>query len=224
MKDEDNKTEASLSKIITLAFGLPWFEIIGELWKIGRKLMRGLSNEGVYEVLEYECRLELLDKKGENALIQKREKVRYLQDNIIAYQDQAWGDGKILLDYRCSPGVPVDQYQLGPKQHVLISLRDVRNKGDMDEFNIEWKVQNSFLKKTESWGTSINHLIRRVNVQIVFPKNRPPLKVSIFERNLQRSHTLSKDALRKLPDGRWIITWENTNPRLYENYMLSWEW
>jgi len=31
--------------------------------------------------------------------------VRYLQDNVIAYRDQAWGDGEILVDYRCTPGI-----------------------------------------------------------------------------------------------------------------------
>jgi len=28
------------------------------------------------------------------ATFKKREKVRYLQDNVVAYQDQAWGDGE----------------------------------------------------------------------------------------------------------------------------------
>ncbi len=42
-------------------------------------------------MLEYESTLELLDRKGEKAIFKKRQKVRYLQDNIIAYQDQAWG-------------------------------------------------------------------------------------------------------------------------------------
>ena len=45
----------------------------------------------------------------------KRQRVRYLQNNIIAYQDQAWGDGEMLVNYRCSPGVPVDRYKLGHK-------------------------------------------------------------------------------------------------------------
>jgi len=56
------------------------------------------------EVLEYESTLELKDRGGKRAIFKKREKVRYLQDNVIAYQDQAWGNGEILIDYRCSPG------------------------------------------------------------------------------------------------------------------------
>jgi len=54
----------------------------------------------MYEVLEYESTLELKDRGGKRATFKKREKVRYLQDNVIAYQDQAWGDGEILVNYR----------------------------------------------------------------------------------------------------------------------------
>jgi len=69
------------------------------------------------EVLRYESTLELKDRGGERATFKKREQVRYLQDNVIAYQDQAWGDGEILVNYRCSPGTPVDRYQSGYKTH-----------------------------------------------------------------------------------------------------------
>ena len=62
---------------------------------------------------------KLKDKDGKQALVRKRQKVRYLQNNIIAYQDQAWGDGQILINYRCSPGVEADRYQTGQNFHVL---------------------------------------------------------------------------------------------------------
>ena len=69
--------------------------------------------KGLYKVLNYEATLDLKDKRGKNAVVNKYEMVRYLQNNIIAFQDQAWGDGKILLYYRCSPGIPVDKYRSG---------------------------------------------------------------------------------------------------------------
>src|SRR3989344_9631783 len=118
--ENERKVDYSLPRILTMVLGLPWFEIVGELWKVGKKLMRGLSNEGMYEVLDYETTLELKDKRGENAIVRKRERVRYLQDNIIAYEDQAWGDGEILIDYKCTPGKPVDRYTPGNKTYILI--------------------------------------------------------------------------------------------------------
>ena len=69
-----------------------------EVWKIGKKVMRGMANEGIYETLEYESTLEIQNRKGTKAIFNKRKKIRYLQDNISAYQDYGWGDGKILLN------------------------------------------------------------------------------------------------------------------------------
>ncbi|MGB6680262.1 MAG: hypothetical protein WBF08_02915, partial [Candidatus Bathyarchaeia archaeon] len=127
MSGESNATISRiLPRAMMIILGLPWPEIVGEMWKAGRKMIRGLSNEGTYEVLDYETTLELLDHKGKQASLKKREKVRYLQNYILAYQDQAWGDGKILQDYRCTPGKPVDRYRTGYKTHILISRREVK--------------------------------------------------------------------------------------------------
>lgn len=209
--------------ILRFVLGLPWFQLIGKLWGLARKIMRGWSNEGVYEVLDYECTVELENKEGTRAKVFKREKVKYLQDHIAAFQDQAWGNGKFLLNYKCSPGIPVDQYQLGHNTYKLISLREVRNKGDIDEFNIEWQMKNSFLKPTGFWGTAINQRTQKITIKVVFPIDRPPLRVSLFEKNIQRTAHLS-GLQKKLPDGRQIIIWEKDDPRLYEDYILSWEW
>jgi len=212
------------NRILTIALDLPWFELIGKIWKIGRKIIRGLSQEGIYEVLEYECKVELKDKNGKLAVVQKREKLRYFQDYITSYLDQAWGDGKILLEYRCSPGTSVDEFRLGHKTYKLISLREFRNRGDVDEFNIEWKMRNGFLKNTGFWGTAINHRTKKVTIKVIFPKDRPPLQASIIESNLQRRQILGKDSQQVFPNGKTMILWEMENPRLYENYVLRWEW
>ncbi len=223
--NKDTQNDSTLGwKFLAVLIDLPWFELIGNLWRLARKIIRGLANEGVYEVLDYECQLELKDKDGTNAHIQKREKIRYLQDYITTYQDQAWGDGEILLNYHCSPGIPVDEYRLGHKTYKLISLREFRNKGDIDEFNIEWNMRNGFLTKTGFWGTAINHRMKNVAVRVIFPKDRPPIHVAITESNIRRTKALDGDTIQKSPDGRPVVVWEKTNPRLYENYVLAWEW
>ena len=124
---------------------LPWIVILTELWKIGRKITRGMANEGVNETLEYESTLEIQNRKGTRATFSKCKKIRYLQDNIIAYQDYGWGDGEILLNYRSSRGKAVDLYRSGYKTYILLSLREVKNRGDVDEFNIQWDIRKGFL-------------------------------------------------------------------------------
>jgi hypothetical protein len=109
--EKRNDHQSLLGKPVAILSGLPWFEVGEKAWQIIRKVVQGWSYSGMYEVLKYESTLELKDREGQRATFKKREMVRYLQDNIIAYQDQAWGDGEILLNYRCSPGTPVDCYR-----------------------------------------------------------------------------------------------------------------
>src|SRR5205823_4768834 len=94
-----------LDRLAAALSSWPWLKILAEGWKVVRQVWRGVADEGMYEVLEHESTLELQDSQGEQAFFRKRQKVRYLQNHIIAYQDQAWGDGEILVNYRCTPGV-----------------------------------------------------------------------------------------------------------------------
>jgi hypothetical protein len=130
-KDTDN--QSLFDKLVGALLRRPWADVLGDALKALRKAIQGRSHRGLYEVLDYESTLELKDCEGKTATFRKREKVRYLQDNVIAYQDQAWGDGEILLNYRCTPGTPVDRYRSGYKTTILISRREVKDKGDVDE-------------------------------------------------------------------------------------------
>ncbi len=212
------------NKLMNVIPYLPWFDVLADLWKVGHKAIRGLAVDGMYEVLDYETTLELHDRKGKRATVRKREKVRYLQDNIIAYQDQAWGDGDILLNYRCTPGTPVDFYRPGRKTYILVSLREVKNQGDIDEFNFEWGISNGFLRVKEIWETEVRHRTKQLKIQVIFPKERPPMSVSLVEDTRQRTHALDKKAKTRLPDGRWLVSWETHRPKLHEIYTIKWEW
>ena len=198
--------------------------LIGDLYGWGKSIIQKITKPGMYEVLNYETTLEILDVKGKDAILTKTEEVRFLQNNIIAFQDQAWGRGRILIDYKCKPGMPVDFYQFAHKTYIVISLRDVKQKGDSTNFNISWKMKRGFEGSDGFWSTDINHFTKRMKVNVIFPKNRPPKKCMTVESNRQKIKEIQKDALAKLPDKRWQVTWEKQNPRLYEHYVLKWEW
>jgi hypothetical protein len=201
--------------------GLKW---LLETHNVLRYLLARTRHRGMYEVLAYETTLELKDRGGKRATFKKRQKVRYLQDNVITYQDQAWGDGEILVNYRCSPGTPVDRYRSGHKTHILISRREVKNRGDTDEYNIEWDIRQGFLRRTEQWETHVKHPTRYLKIDVIFPKSRPPRRMKLIEGNRQRGHVLGNSTRVELPDDRWLVTWETRRPRLHENYILEWDW
>jgi len=180
--------------------------------------------QGLYEVLEYESVLELKDAKGRLALLSKSQRVRFLQNNIIAYQDQAWGDGDIFADYQCSPGKAVDRYREGHRYHILISLRQAKQRGDIEVFNISRKLRNSFSKSIEEWQTEINHPTKDLSVSVVFPRSRPPKRLYLIAQNQNRSTVLGPETRHRLPDGREKVTCRINSPQLFEAYILQWEW
>jgi len=212
------------SVISSLLIKIPWPELIGNSIKYAGKLLRGYSQEGMYKVLDYESTLEILDDKGKKAHFSKRKKVRYLQDNIVVYQDCAWGDGKILLNYQCNPGKAVDRYRSGYKTIILLSLHEVKNRGDVDDFHIKWDIKDGFVKLEESWETHISQKTEKFCLNAIFPKNRRPLRIKVEESNSRKTHQLNKGNYSSLPDGRIKVTWEKKNPRLFESYIVKWKW
>lgn len=221
---QPNSRWSIADQLIALLLSLPWLNILAKTCKLFRTLWRGLADEGMYEVLEYESTLELLDQYGQRARFQKREKVRYRQNNILAYQDQGWGDGRSLLGYKCSPGVVVDQYRPGQKTYTLISLRESKQRGDRDEFHISWRLKDAFLRSQEQWETEVSHRTRQLLVRLIFPKARPPVRVWVGEYVRRRTRLLGDSAVQRLPDGRWQVEWPTKHPRLHERYTLKWEW
>lgn len=176
------------------------------------------------EVLKHHVTLELRDPDGHEALYKKQQTVRFLQDNIIAYQDMAWGDGDIFASYACSPGFEVDRYREGHRHHVLISLRETKNRGDIEHFRIERTIRNGFVNAQEDLQTEIDYRMRDLTMSVLFPPERPPRRAMVIEQNTNRTNELKSDHVLTLPDGRHQITWENKKPRLFEAYILRWTW
>jgi len=132
--------------------------------------------------------------------------------------------GEIFADYQCSPGVAVDRYREGHRFRILISLRSTRNRDDVDEFRIERTIRRGFTKPIEDFQIDIDHTTRRFSISVVFPRKRAPKRVFLIERNATRTTPLSSEHQLMLPDGRQQWTWSTEKARLFEGYILRWEW
>ena len=197
-------------------------------WKTLPKTMRsfftGGRNRGMYEILEYETTLELLDAQGRYANFYKRQKVRFLQDNIISFQDFAWGEGDPLSEYSCSPGVVADRYQHTDRWNILISLRETKSCGDIEEFHIFSSPKNSYTKKEEWQQVEIRHKTHKLQITIIFPKERLCRRATLHQRDSNCTTVLGQEHFGTLPDGRQILTWQTTKMDQSEAYTLRWQW
>lgn len=182
------------------------------------------SLPGMYEVLDYSAQVQLKDTKGKLAVYSKRQHVRFLQDNVIAFKDQAWGDGDIFANYQCSPGVEVDRYRDGHRYNILISLRETKHRDEETTFHIKREILDGFTQETEEFQTDINHRTRHLKLSVIFPQKRLPISVKLIEQNTKRSAVLDRDNRQILPSGEHQYTWETKKPRLYEAYIIRWQW
>ncbi len=199
-------------------------QLVFWLQKLAQRILGLKAQEGMYEVLEYEARLELRDAAGKYAVFFKRQKVRFLQDNIIAFQDQAYGDGDIFAEYKCSPGVPVDRYQEGYRFKVLISLRQTKNRGDIEEFRIERHIKHGFVNSEGYFQTNVDHQTDKFSLSVVFPSERKPFEVFLVEEDAARTTALTAENMHELPNGKWLVEWSTNKPKRFESYILRWKW
>lgn len=180
-------------------------------------------NQGMYEIIDYETTLEL-SATGRTATFLKCQKVRFLQDNIISFQDYAWGEGEIFEYYKCSPGVMADRYRVGDRWNILISLRERKSRGDVEEFFIQSTFKDAYLKSDEWHQVEIRHNTKHLKMTIVFPKKRQCRRAIIQKRHRHKSIELDTNHFGILPDGRQMVTWETKNVTPLEIYTLRWEW
>jgi hypothetical protein len=200
---------------------------LGLLLDLARRLYHSVvraSPAGMYEILDYDSTLELLDAKGKSALSRRRQRVRFLQDDVIAFQDHAWGEGELFAKYRVAPGVVADRYREGDRWNVLISLRETKSKGDIEEFIIERTVKNGFTQKEEWWQVAVWYRTLHLKLTLLFPKTRPCRRMQLHTRAANRTLVLGPQHFRILPDGRQQVVWETEHPRQAEIYTLRWHW
>lgn len=201
-----------------------WQLVLLDLYKLIRTLVVGVQSTGVYEILEYDSTLELLDAKGKTAIFKRHQKVKFLQDNITVFQDHAWGDGDIFADYKCSPGVVVDRYREGDRWNILISLRETKSKGDVTDFFIERTTKNSFLQAEEWWQVEVWCKTWKLTLALIFPKERPCRRAVLQTRGENKTVVLEQSYFHALPDGRQLLKWEATQPKMAEVYTIRWTW
>lgn len=220
----NNQNNSGWSQLISNVIGFPIPDFIQGIKDTSKRLKTVISPSESYEVLHYESTLELKDTTGEAATFWKREHVRYIQNNVIALHDHAWGDGEILINYQSSPGKVVDISHPGQKTTALIALQNTRQFGDEDEFQFVWQMRNCFTRTTELWETSVNHETKTLRINIIFPPERPPLKVFRIEEIHKTCNQVKAEDITHLIDRRWMVHWNIPNPNKNEKYLIQWDW
>jgi len=182
-----------------------------------------LPYHDIYEVLHHQVSLDLRNYKTRKAIYNKQQRVRFLQNHVIAFYDTAFGDGDLFADYRCSPGYAVDQFQKGQRIYTLISLRETKMRGDQENLFIERTIRNGFSGTKEYLQIDIDHVTHNLDITIQFPTERCPSSITLHQSN-QPQPIAVNNLLEQLPDGHFQFHWEKEHPRQGIHYLVTWVW
>jgi hypothetical protein len=217
----------SVTTLLRLLLDLDPIDLLKASAELFRRLRAHLAQarlQGIYEVLEQQRTVTLQDTQGKVATVETRQRVRFLQNHITALTDYIWGEGEVLAEYRCSPGVPVDRYYEGSRQVVLISLRRHYMAGEEITLRTFRRITGGFTRSEEYWEVEVYHRTMRITLELLFPPERPCRRATVTVRSSGQTVALGPEHWITLPDGRQQLRWVLDKPRLNERYLLRWAW
>jgi hypothetical protein len=180
--------------------------------------------QALYEVQRFASTLDLVDASGETAILSRDQTIRFLQDGVLGLYDQVWGEGDLFADYQVEPGVVADHFQLGSRYIALISLRQIKNRGDVLRLRVRREIRQGWTQPEEWLETVVSHRTRLLLVSVVFPAQRPPTRAVMVEVSTGASQELGGRSWRETGEGRQTLVWQKRSPRLGETYLLRWWW
>ncbi len=195
-----------------------------EVWDLVSQVRDRVGYHSMYDILAYDAMLELHSPDGEEASITRHQVIRFLQNNVVAIHDHAWGDGELFAEYHCQPGMPVDFYEDGAKHNVLISLREAKNRGDVMELWIQRVIRGGFREAPWWLETEIDHLTKNMKLSVIFPKDRLCQQATMTRKTTKKTTPLGDQYFTFLRDGRQQLTWESKHPKLHDLYTIKWLW
>jgi hypothetical protein len=195
------------------------YDLILDSASLCSRLLPGGLIGSPYEILDYRATLVLPDPKGQRAIFQRTQQIRFLQDGVSALLDHFWGDGVILTDYQNTAGSIGDSFKDAGVRHLVIDLERAMGRGEMLTFDVERTAMVGFTTSEEWLETSFDHPIGNIVQRIIFPRERP----------CQRAELVIDDQIlpitpSTMPDGRTLLEIRVPQPKADTPHTIRWHW
>lgn len=131
-------------------------------------------SEGSYEVTSARVRWTLESADGRDALCERTSNWRFLRDDIRTVFDSYWGPGAQRDEYTCTPGTPIEHFEMGGRVYVAVALPSPVGVGDTMRFASKRRVRNAFPQAHEWIEVQNQYAAGPTTLEIAFPQARPP--------------------------------------------------
>jgi hypothetical protein len=167
--------------------------------------------------------LEILDPLGENAILTRTARVRFLHDQVLALHDRVWGEGELNLNGYFKPGTVVDRFSSKGELHQLVSLREPKHRGDLATIEVVHRVKGVFGGDREWFDVDVDMPTQFLRVELWFPTTRAPKAAWLTEDHGALKTQLSgSNIVRRTGPTR--IVWRRSRPTLRERFRTEWTW
>jgi hypothetical protein len=172
-----------------------------------------------YEVLDYKATVIIHDRQGRRVTLKRQERIRFLQEGVSAILDHAWGNGVVVTSYQTDAGRIEGSLRDDGKRHLVIGLKREMHRGDILDFSVERTIVGAVTGRQEWLETIIDHPIRQLTCNIVFPKARPCQRATFTDEQTEANVPLVVGS-----NGLTLVHFHKTLPRQHTPYTLSWNW
>jgi hypothetical protein len=169
---------------------------------------------GIYEIVSSELEWDLTSADGSSATNTKKNRVRFIQNNVLAIPDYIWGDGTTSSDYSCKPGNQVAAFFEGSKKCVVIALDRMYNRDDELDIEIKRTVRNAFLGADEWVEVKPLAGTPALSFTVLWPAGRPPRTVTLTIDNERRN----KRKITQLNDDNGLGWHEGDRRKFYRHF------
>ena len=179
---------------------------------------------GIYEILECTNTWDLSDPNGAVATFTKRNRVRFIQNNVLAIPDYVWGDGS-SHEYRCSPGRQVDEFKEGHRVCKVISLGKAYKRDEELVLEISRTVKDAFTSSAEWLEVRPVVGTPHLELNVIFPEGVKAHDVVMTTTKDATGETREK-RLEKFDfdNGRQRLTVNFRRPPPDELIRIDWRW
>jgi len=172
-----------------------------------------------YEIIRYETTLTLHDTRGMSATFERWESIRFLQDGVAGILDHVWGDGVLMTSYENDAGSLEDSFVDEGRRHLVIGLPRPMGRGETMSFVVRRGVMAGFTGSDEWLEVSIDHPVRHLRAQILFPRARPVRHVMADHHGMHAALPI-----QRLADGTTAVRLETSRARAHSPYLMRWSW
>jgi hypothetical protein len=182
-------------------------------------------------VIESKIDLDLVQSDGRLAKYEKLQTLLANTENVMSYIERGLNadpQGGSVRNFRSlsnvrGEGMHETQFRITPEREYEVFFDSIPLRGQTFERQISCEFIDSFLKEEEWFSLFFSREVRKIDVTIRFPKNRPLKTATLYVLD-QYSNYRYENPPFTCNDDKTSLHFTITNPKLGTRFKIVWTW